>query len=38
MEASFEDGAGKFRDIPHKLIKAQFVELLRQSEQAQERP
>ena len=27
----FANGAGKFRDIPHNLIRAQFVELLRQS-------
>jgi uncharacterized phage-associated protein len=28
----FADGAGKCRDIPHGLIKAQFLELLRQSQ------
>jgi uncharacterized phage-associated protein len=28
----FADGAGKSRDIPHGLIRTQFVELLRQSE------
>lgn len=34
----FADGAGKFRDIPHDLIRAQFVELLRQSEAGQTIP
>jgi uncharacterized phage-associated protein len=32
----FANGAGKYRDIPHHMIKAQFVELLRQSEAWQE--
>jgi uncharacterized phage-associated protein len=27
----FAGGTGKYRDIPHNLVKAQFVELLRQS-------
>jgi uncharacterized phage-associated protein len=34
----FADGAGKFRDIPHDLIRAQFVELLRLSDREQEGP
>lgn len=34
----FADGAGRFRDIPHDLIRIQFAELLRQSEGSQERP
>lgn len=28
----YADGAGEFRDIPHDLVKAQFVELARQSD------
>jgi uncharacterized phage-associated protein len=34
----FGDGRGQFRDIPHDLIRAQFVELLRQSEESKESP
>ena len=34
----FADGSGRFRDIPHDLIRIQFAELLRQSEGSQERP
>jgi len=30
----FADGAGKFRDIPHSLIRSQFVELARESGQS----
>ena len=32
----FADGSGRFRDIPHELIRAQFVKLLRQSEETRE--
>jgi uncharacterized phage-associated protein len=33
-----ESGAGKFNEIPHHLIRAQFVELLQQSEEQQASP
>lgn len=29
----FADGAGRSRDIPHKLVEAQFVEFFRRSDQ-----